>query len=121
MSLRNFCKDDFYFQGCALPLSYITLTIALLKLSLLVCCALNILQHDWLDLAAVTFAFFSPDLQCIPLASSIAPCDTSPGLPLARGLNFLAADTYCSIRLCRNFLPCVRTGSIFFFFFSIHN
>lgn len=97
LSLRNFCEDDFYFQGWALPLSYITLTIALIKLSLLVCCALNVLQHGWLDLAAVTFAFFFPDLQHVLLASSIAPCDIFPGLPLARGLNFLAADNYSPI------------------------
>lgn len=119
LSPRNFCKDDFYCQGCALPLSYITLTIALIKLFLLLCCALNILQHSWLDLAAVTFAFLSPDLQCVPLASSFACCDTFHGLPLARGLNFLAADGYSSIRLCRNFfLLCVRNGS---YFCSIHD
>lgn len=112
--MRNFHRGDFYFQGCALPLSYITLTTALLKLSFSVCCALNILQHSWLNLAAVMFAFFSSNLQCVPLPSCIVCQDTFSCPATCRSLDFLAADSHCSFSPCRNFfLPCVRTGSIF--------
>lgn len=87
--MGSFCKDDFYFKGCTLALSYITLTTVLLQLLLLVCCALNILQHSWLHLAAVMFAFFSCNLQYVPLASCVVCPDAFSCPATCTDLDFL--------------------------------
>lgn len=112
--MRNFHKDDFYFQDCILPLSYITLTVTLPKLSLLVCSVLNILQYSCLHLASVTFAFFPSNMQCVSQAYCIVSHDIFSCPATCRGLDFLVADSPCSISLCRDFfLLCATTGSFF--------